>query len=75
MSPEDQAFWASRLEKASEEMRINILNLFRELPEHIGWFRMMQEKKDAVFASGDNKAWQDIIEEEKKYLETITKQS
>lgn len=70
VSPEDREFWTSRLEKANDEMRTGILNLFREFPDRIGWFRVMQEKKEAAIVSGDEKIWQDIVEAEKHYLQT-----
>ncbi len=72
ISPEDRVFWIARLESANEGMRAHILNLFRVLPDRIGWFRVMQEKKEHAIASGDDEMWNKIIEEEKHYLQTIT---
>lgn len=75
VSPEDREFWTSRLEKANDEMRTSILNLFREFPDHIGWFRMIQEQKEAALATGDDASWGNIIQEEKQYLEAIARTS
>ena len=72
ISPEDQQFWLLRFEHANDAMRASIFDLFREFPVHIGWLRMMQEKKEAAIASGDMGSWKQIVGAEKDYLQALS---
>lgn len=65
---QDREFWLSRLEQATDVAADDIVKMFEQFPAHIGWFRMMQEKKEIALALDDNTAWNNIVEEEKQYF-------
>ncbi|TSC78144.1 MAG: hypothetical protein G01um101433_431 [Parcubacteria group bacterium Gr01-1014_33] len=71
VSEEDRAFWLSRLGDLSPVACESILKLFELLPDQIGRFRIIQERKEKALANEDHQEWDKIVEEEIHHLQSL----
>ncbi|MDQ3014513.1 MAG: hypothetical protein M3Q73_01465 [bacterium] len=74
-SPLEQADQQSILDQfaeVSDENLMEIADLFHDKPEWVEIYNNTRKQKMAAFASGDESALENILEQEKKYLEDLT---
>jgi hypothetical protein len=67
----DKAIIIDTFATVSDDSLEEIASLFTKKPEWVSIFNENRKKKQAAYASGDPSAWNEILEEEKKYMNDL----
>ena len=67
-SDEDQGFWWTRVNAATEESQPAIIAVLTTFSHEAAWLRNIQEQKEQALAAGDRNAWTHIISEEADHI-------
>lgn len=69
LSKEDFQDWQKYLTQVPDQYLNELLSIFETLPEKIKWFNEIIKKEKKILATKDRKAWQELLEEEKRVIE------
>ena len=70
-SEEEKAVWRERIKIIPPEYALFLLELFENSPEDVVFLNQNIKDKERILESGDEKAWQNLLEAERKMLEKL----
>lgn len=73
-SDDDKEIWKARIEFMPPEYALFLLGLFEKSPQDIAWLNKNIKEKEEILESRDKNKWRALLEEEKKYLEKLSKE-
>lgn len=73
-SDKDKKIWKERVNLMPPEYVLFLLDLFENSPEDIAWLNQNIKEKEKILESRDEQVWQKLLEEEKEFLEKLTKE-
>lgn len=69
----DKEIWKARVEFMPPEYALFLVDLFEKSPQDIAWLNKNIKEKEKILESRDKNKWRELLEEEKKYLERLSK--